>query len=220
MKKQCAREALKLIADNMTVGLGGGSTIGYLIKYIKEANLQIKAVTPSYNTAVLCRAAGISVVPTYLASHLDIAFDGCDEVDLNLNALKSGGAIHTKEKIIASMADKYVLLVDETKVTERLSFKYPVAIEVIPEAVSYVKEKLQCTAEKVQLRQSGAKDGVTVSDNGNMIIDAYFGDVKNVKELNRMLLMTAGIVDTSLFYQIADMAIVAGKDGIHIIRKD
>ena len=72
----------------------------------------------------------------------------------------------------------------------------------------------------MQLRQSGAKDGVTVSDNGNMIIDAYFGDVKNVKELNRMLLMTAGIVDTSLFYQIADMAIVAGKDGIHIIRRD
>ena len=188
MKKQCAKEALKLIADNMTVGLGGGSTIGYLIEYIKETNLHVKAVTPSYNTAVLCKAAGISVVPTYLASHLDIAFDGCDEVDLNLNALKSGGAIHTKEKIIASMAAKYVLLVDETKVTERLSFKYPVAIEVIPEAVSYV--------------------------------DAYFGDVKNVKELNRMLLMTAGIVDTSLFYQIADMAIVAGKDGIHIIRRD
>lgn len=219
MKKLCAQKALGLIKNDMIIGLGGGTTISYLIEYIKEADLNVKIVSPSYKTAQLCWQAGLFVVPAHVVHHLDIAFDGCDEVDFDLNALKSGGAIHTKEKIIASMADKYVLLVDETKVFEKLPFNHPVAVEVIPEAKSYVLHKLRLLADKAVLRESSAKDAMTVSDNGNMIIDAYFTNVDNVKELNEILMMTAGIVDTSLFYQIANKAIVVGKSGINIMER-
>ena len=135
-------EALKLIKNNMTIGLGGGSTISYLVGYIKEAQLDVKVVTPSLSTAQSCIKNGLHLLPTWAVDHLDIAFDGCDEVDLKLNALKSGGAIHTKEKIIASMADDYVLLVDESKVFEQLPLNLPIALEVFPEALSYVTKKL------------------------------------------------------------------------------
>ena len=90
MKQRCAREALKLIKNNMTIGLGGGSTISYLVGYIKEAQLDVKVVTPSLSTAQSCIKNGLHLLPTWAVDHLDIAFDGCDEVDLKLNALKSG----------------------------------------------------------------------------------------------------------------------------------
>ena len=122
MKERCALAALKYIKPGMVVGLGGGSTISYLVKFIKEENIDIKVVTPSFQTAKCCIENGLNLIPAWSIDHIDIAFDGCDEVDLSLNALKSGGAIHTKEKIIASMADEYVLLVDESKVFEKLPF--------------------------------------------------------------------------------------------------
>lgn len=219
MKKLCAQKALSLIKDNMVIGLGGGSTVSYLIGYIKEAGLNVKVVSPSYKTAQLCWQAELSLVPAHVVNHLDIAFDGCDEVDFDLNALKSGGAIHTKEKIVAAMADKYVLLADETKFFEKLPFTHPVAVEVIPEATSYVLHILQSLADSAVLRESSAKDGMTVSDNGNIIIDAYFSNVEDMQKLNETLLMMTGVVDTSLFYQIADMAIIVGKDGVNIIER-
>ena len=112
MKKKCAKEALRYIKNNTIIGLGGGSTISYLISFIKEAGLNIEVVTPSFKTASLCIENGLKVIPTWSVSKISVAFDGCDEVDENLTALKSGGGIHTNEKIIATMADDYILLVD------------------------------------------------------------------------------------------------------------
>ena len=126
MKKRCANEALRYIKDNTIIGLGGGSTLSYLISFIKEAGLNIEVVTPSFKTASLCIENGLKVLPTWSVNKISVAFDGCDEVDENLIALKSGGGIHTKEKIIATMADDYILLVDESKVVKRLEFKYPI----------------------------------------------------------------------------------------------
>ena len=90
MKKRCALRALELIEDGMTIGLGGGSTISFLISFIRDAKRDVQIVTPSYSTAALCAAAGLTVIPTHLISQIDLAFDGCDEVDQSLNALKSG----------------------------------------------------------------------------------------------------------------------------------
>lgn len=123
MKKKCALYASKLVKDGMVVGLGGGSTISYLIDYVKDKD--IKVVSPSSKTVLLAQKMGLTVLNTQYVDHVDIAFDGCDEVDSHLNALKSGGGIHTQEKIIASMADEYIVLVDESKFHETLAFKVP-----------------------------------------------------------------------------------------------
>lgn len=220
MKKRCALKALELIEDGMTVGLGGGSTISFLIRFIRDTQRNVKIVTPSYATATLCAEAGLTVVPTHLISQIDLAFDGCDEVDQSLNALKSGGAIHTKEKIIASLAKEYILLVDETKVSQSLRFNVPVALEVIPEARLYVANEVKKLGAEVVERKSSAKDGITMSDNGNLIMDAYFKPTPKLKELDVQLKQLVGVVETSLFYQIATKMIVATETTTKIIERN
>lgn len=100
MKKTCAKEALKYIKDKSIIGLGGGSTISYLVSFIKESKLDVKIVTPSSNTEKLCRENNLNVLDISSVSEVSVAFDGCDEIDYDLNALKSCGGIHTKEKIV------------------------------------------------------------------------------------------------------------------------
>lgn len=214
MKKRCAQEALKYIQDGMIVGLGGGSTISYLVQFIEEKQMNIQVVTPSYQTATLCIKHHLNVVPTWSVDHVDIAFDGCDEVDLKLNALKSGGAIHTKEKIIASMAHEYILLVDESKVFEILPFHHSITIEIIPESMGYVKKELENLGAVVNMRQSSAKDGYTVSDHGNFIMEAKFDEVNDIQKLNEQLNAIAGIVDTSLF--VGKATAVISVDEMHV----
>ncbi|MFR7383989.1 MAG: ribose 5-phosphate isomerase A [Anaerostipes sp.] len=206
MKRLCAKEALKLVPDHGTIGLGGGETISYLCEYIKEAGKDVEAVTPSDQTKKVCKQLGITVIDTNDAKEVKIAFDGCDEVDQNLNAYKSGGGIHTKEKIIAKMAQEYVLLVDETKVVEELDCKVPVVLEVVPEAASYVTGRSTETWS-----QSKERD--------EKLLELYFEEIKDLRQLDQDLKQITGVIETSLFYQVASKAVVAGTDGIRIMQR-
>ena len=212
MKKKCALYASKLVKDGMVVGLGGGSTISYLIDYVKDKD--IKVVSPSSKTVLLAQQAGLTVLNTQYVDHVDIAFDGCDEVDSHLNALKSGGGIHTQEKIIASMADEYIVLVDESKFHETLAFKVPVVVEVLPKAYSVVKKKLEKLNGNVELRTASNKDGFLMSDEGNILLDVYFDGVQDIRLLNQTLLMMPGVVDTSLFVDILTGMILVNDKGV------
>lgn len=211
MKKTCAKYASKFIKDGMVVGLGGGSTIQYLIDYVKDKDIQV--VTPSVKTALKAQKEGLTVLNTQYVDHVDIAFDGCDEVDFNLNALKSGGGIHTQEKIIASMANEYIVLIDESKFHETLAFKTPVVVEVLPKAYGIVKKKLQLLNGNVVERVSDNKDGIMISDEGNLLLDVYFTDVNDISKLNQTLLMMPGVVDTSLFVDIITGIIMVNAKG-------
>lgn len=220
LKKKCAREALKYIKNNSIIGLGGGSTISYLINYIKEnKNLKVKVVTPSSKTKILCIRNGIEVIHTFSVDNIDVAFDGCDEVDENLNALKSGGGIHTKEKLIASMADNYILLVDSTKFVKKLTFKYPVVLEVLKDSLKYVETSVAKLGGIPSIRTSSAKDGFTISDNGNLLIDVMFKDVSDICKLQNSLKNICGVIETSLFTNVVTKVFVAYDDGVRIISK-
>lgn len=221
MKKKCAKEALKYIKDNTIIGLGGGSTISYLASFIKEVGLNVKVVTPSFNTANLCVQNGLEILPTWSVNTIDVAFDGCDEVDEELNALKSGGGIHTKEKIIAKMAKEYILLVDESKVVKSLDFKYPIVLEIMPESKSYVENIVKSLGGEPSMRISNSKDGLTVSDNGMFLMDVMFDKKKvgSLEVLDKTLKEITGVIDTSLFYNIATKALVVSEEGLRIINK-
>ena len=212
MKKKCALYASKLVKDGMVVGLGGGSTISYLIDYVKDKD--IKVVSPSSKTVLLAQKMGLTVLNTQYVDHVDIAFDGCDEVDSHLNALKSGGGIHTQEKIIASMADEYIVLVDESKFHETLTFKVPVVVEVLPKAYSIVKKKLEELNGIVEWRSASNKDGFLMSDEGNILLDVYFDGVQDIRLLNQTLLLMPGVVDTSLFVDILTGMILVNDKGV------
>ena len=219
MKKACAKEALKYIKDKSIIGLGGGSTISYLVSYIKESGLEVEVVTPSFKTEKLCIENGLKVLPTWAVDSISVAFDGCDEVDNDLVALKSGGGIHTNEKIIASMADEYILLVDESKVSSKLEFKYPIVLEILSESKSLVVKYIKALGGKPNMRSSSAKDGFAISDNGLFLMDVEFDgkDIEDICKLNDSLKRIVGVLDTSLFYNIATKALVASENGIRII---
>lgn len=219
MKQKCADKAFELISDEMTVGLGGGATVALLIKKIEKEQIRIQAVTPSEDTRALCLEHNIPVLPLEQVEHIDIAFDGCDELDMDLNALKSCGGIHTREKIAASMADDYVLLADEGKIRKKLDFSYPVTIEVIRSARAYVKKVLEDMGAVVVERKADKKAGLVISDDGNYLFEAKFSDVEDIGELVCSLNRIPGIVEHSLFFGIASKGIIAKKDGIDIIEK-
>ena len=206
MKRRCAKAALEFVPESGTIGLGGGETISYLCKDIKEQGKNVKIITPSENTKKICEELDLTVIPIQKAEEVCIAFDGCDQVDCELNAYKSGGGIHTKEKIVAQLAEEYVLLVDETKVVKELNCKVPIVLEIIPEAINYVTKKAEELGAVVKVRDAH-------------LLELYFEYIKDLKKLDEDLKKVTGVIETSLFYQIATKAIVAGADGIHIIER-
>ena len=197
MKRLCAKAALDLVPDHGVIGLGGGETISYLAEDIKEAEKDVKVVTPSDHTAQVCKKLGLEIVDTKEVKEIEIAFDGCDQVDSDLDAYKSGGGIHTLEKIIAKMAKEYVLLVDETKVTDKL--------DIIPEAVNHVTSQVEAM-------------GATVKKRDEHLLEVYYDTLPELEEIDKNLKMITGVIETSLFYQVATKALVAGEEGIRVIK--
>lgn len=221
LKKICAKEAMKYIKNGMTVGLGGGRSIAYLAEYVKaDKGLKIRIVTPSVKTKLLCIENGLEVLHTGFVEKIDVAFDGCDQVDENLNALKSGGGIHTKEKLIASMADDYILLVDETKVEKSLTFKSPVVLEILEDSIKYVERKVLELGGKPEIRSSDIKDGFTISDSGNLLMNVFFKNISDIKKLNDELINICGVIETSLFTNVITKALIASENGIRVISKN
>ena len=217
MKRKCAKIAYDMIKDHMTVGLGGGSTVALLIEKQEKNPKQIMAVTPSADTMELCLSHHIPLLPLEAVEQVDIAFDGCDEADEKLHALKSCGGIHTKEKIIAAMAKDYVLLADETKFHETLPFRYPVTVEVIRSARAFVKKTLMEMGAEVVERKTDKKAGLVISDDGHYLMEASFSEVKNIETLNAALNEVPGIVEHGLFCGVVTKVIVAGRDKCKIV---
>lgn len=221
-KKDAAQKAITLIKDTTTVGLGAGSTIAYLIDFLKQervTGLQVKLVTSSFSTQQLLLKNGFDVLPIASFSKIDLYFDGCDQLDKNLNALKSGGGIHTHEKLLASMAEHFVLLGDETKLADSFDNRFPIVIELLPQAYSFAPAKIQhlFPGTKSTFRVSDKKDGPVITDNGNYLLDLWFQVWPDLATINSVLKTVSGVVETSLFYNLAHKAIIAGKDGIKVL---
>jgi ribose 5-phosphate isomerase A len=162
-------------------------------------------------TKQLCIKSGLEVLPTPFVDKVDVAFDGCDQVDRELNALKSGGAIHTREKLIDSMVKDYIILVDDKKVVEKLEFKKPVAIEVLTEGLGYVEKCLREIGATMEIRRSSNKNGFLISDDGNAIIDAFFDKVEDIAALDKKLNSIFGVIGTSLFVNKVTKIIIAER---------
>lgn len=206
MKRLCAKEALKFVPDQGKIGLGGGETIGYLAENIKEAGKHVTVITPSETTRKKCLELGLTVEETGETFGLKIAFDGCDQVDQRLNAYKSAGGIHTQEKIIARMAEEYVLLADETKIVKELGYDIPIVLDIVPEALGYIRREIQAMGGRVRQRNEH-------------LLETEFEGNPPLGELDQRLKAMTGVIETSLFYQIAAKALIAGKDGVRVIEK-
>lgn len=220
LKRKCAQKACEQIKDGMIIGLGGGSTILLLIEEIKQRKLAIQVVTPSVLTKQACLKQAIPVLSLEDVSQIDLAFDGCDEIDGQLNALKSCGGIHTREKLVASLAIEYVLLADDSKYQQDLPFEHTICLEVLPCAKAYVLNQLAKQGIKAKVREASNKAGWLISDDGNYLLDAYYQAPLALDQLNNFLNALPGVVGHSLFYQLATQAIIASENQIQVIVRE
>lgn len=224
-KQEAAKHAVTLVKENDIVGLGAGSTMAYVAAFLKEKiknGFSIKLLTSSFSTAQLLIKENLPVLSVTSFKEIDIYFDGCDLFDHKLNALKSGGGIHTQEKLLASMARQFVLVGDETKLVEKFNIKYPLVIEILPQAFAYVPASIEklFPAAKISMRISDKKDGPVITENGNYLLDVYFENWPPLQEINPVFKNIAGVVETSLFWALAHKAIIAGETGVRVVEKN
>ena len=214
-KQLAGREVATLVKDGAIVGLGTGSTaacaIDELGRRIREEGLDILGIPTSYQAAYLARRNGIPVRTLDDVDRVDIALDGADEVDPQKNVIKGRGAAHTREKVIASFADLFVIVVDDSKLVRRLGERCPIPVEVIPMALRPVMRGLEAMGGKPALRTAVSKDGPVVTDQGNFVVDVRFPSIKNPKELESTLNNTPGVVENGLFVEITDLVIIGNR---------
>lgn len=210
------------------MGIGSGSTVVFvverLVELVQKGKLKdLLCVPTSFQSTQLIIASQGALTLTDLSRtpELDLALDGADEVDDNLNCIKGGGACMLQEKIVAASAIKFVVVADETKDSKRLGEKWKkgIPLEVVPMAHVPVMNKLKAMGGKPVLRMAGEKKaGPVVTDNGNFVVDVDFGllggsDGRDVAQLDQQLQAIVGVVETGLFVGMASKAYFGNKDG-------
>ncbi|URZ05501.1 ribose 5-phosphate isomerase A [Clostridium felsineum] len=219
LRKLCAKKAVEYIKNNFIVGLGAGRNIACLIELISKENLKIKVVTPSDNTRKLCFKYGIEVIEACLVDKVDVAFDGCCEVDEDFYASKGAGGVFTKEKIVGAMAKEYILLIDKSKLKKKLTFKFPVALEIVKDSLKYVCRSVSELGGEFSVRTSNNKDGYLITEDGNLLLDVKFENIDDFKKLNFDLKNITGVIETSIFTTEVTKLILAAYDGVKVISR-
>jgi ribose 5-phosphate isomerase A len=225
MKQEVGRAAANLVQSDSVVGLGTGSTTAYAIQYIGE-RLQngeisnIVGVPTSFQAQVLARKYGIPLTTLDVIDKMDIAIDGADEVDPAKNLIKGGGAAHTQEKIVDSLADIFVVVVDGGKLVDKLGSTFLLPVEVLPMAMTPVMRKLASLGGKPQLRMGVKKAGPVVTDQGNLVIDVKFESIDDPAGLEKTINNIPGVLENGLFVGVADIILVGEiVDGKPVIRE-
>jgi len=223
-KKRAALKAVKHVQDGFIVGLGSGTTIAHAVQEIGEKvrreNMRVLGVPTSHQILMLAVSCGIPLTTLDEHPQLDVTIDGADQVDRKLNLIKGIGGALMREKIVASAAKQLVIVVDETKIAEKLGMNHPVPIEVLPFALSLVMAKVKEMGGKPVLRQGKQKVGPVVTDNGNFILDVEFGVINNPEKLDARLKMVPGVLETGLFVGMADVVYVGGRTGVKRLVKE
>lgn len=224
MKQEVGRAAAAQVQSDTIVGLGTGSTTAFAIQFLgdrlKSGELKnIKGVPTSFQASVLAKQYGIPLTTLDEIDHIDVAIDGADEVDPQFNLIKGGGAAHTREKIVDSLAEKFIVVVDSSKLVDQLGSTFALPVEVLPMAVAPVTRALEELGAKVELRMGVKKDGPVITDQGNMVLDAKFDAIANPADMEKQLNNIPGVLENGLFVGVATAVLVGEvKDGQASVR--
>jgi ribose 5-phosphate isomerase A len=218
-KEAAGRAAAALVRDGDIVGLGTGSTAYFAVVALGErvkAGLKITGIPTSIQTAELARTVGIPLTTLDEHPEIDITIDGADEVDPKLNLIKGGGGALLREKVVATVTKKMVVVADSGKVVAALG-KFPLPVEVISFARTVVEKKIVALGATPKLRTKS--DGCPyLTDNGNQILDCSFGRIADPPALARALDGMPGVVEHGLFIGLAKMALVGRGDRVEELR--
>jgi ribose 5-phosphate isomerase A len=219
-EKQLAAEySVNFIEDGMTVGLGTGSTVAFMIKKLSgriKEGLKITAVSTSEATAKLADSFGIKITALAGVDEIDITIDGADEVDENLNGIKGGGGALLHEKIIASNSKKNIWIVDSSKLVKTLG-RFPLPVEVIQFGSDHLFKKFVARGYKPSFRMKG--ESRLITDEKNFIIDLNLEKINDPQKLDAELKNIPGVVETGLFYNITDLVVAGAGNEVKIINK-
>ena len=214
MKKAVAEAAVNEVTSNMIVGLGSGSTAAIMIKTlankIKAGELkEIRGVPTSFQSEVLALELGIPLIDLVSVDQIDLAIDGADEVNPAYQLIKGGGACHVREKLVASKANKLLIVVDQTKLVKNLNEEFPLPVEVLPSAWKQVKDVIEDMDAQCKLRMAEKKAGPVVTDEGNLILDVLFnGGINNPKEIELQINNIPGVLENGLFVDLTYKVLV------------
>jgi ribose 5-phosphate isomerase A len=219
-KQMAGEAAANLVEDGMLVGLGTGSTAQAFIRALGQrvqAGLRIAgAVASSQESADLAASLDIPITTLDLNPELDLYVDGTDEIDTQLRLIKGGGGALLREKIVATASKRFVVITDITKKVPYLGLNAPVPIEVIPFGVSPVRLRLEAAKIGVKLRQHAG--GTFYTENHNVILDCFYGHELTMPDATDTWLRDiVGVVETGLFFNVVDQAIIAGPEGIETL---
>ncbi|MFB6092691.1 MAG: ribose-5-phosphate isomerase RpiA [Haloquadratum sp.] len=219
-KRRAGERAADLVAGGDVVGLGTGSTAAYAIRELgrKVADgLDVRGVPTSFDSRALAREVGIPLCSLDDVDRIDLAVDGADQIDDDLDAVKGGGAAHAREKVVDAAADRLVVVADPSKVAETLSCAVP--IEVLPAARAAVERDVEALGGDATLRRAERKDGPVVTDNGNLVLDCEFGPIDDPAALASSLSAVPGVVEHGLFVDLVDAVYVGTDDGVDVRRR-
>ena len=206
-KKAAAEAAMRYVEDGMIVGVGTGSTVNHFIAALAHRRHDIRgAVSSSEASSRLLRAAGIEVMDLNTTGDLSLYVDGADEATRHGALVKGGGAALTREKIVAAASRKFVCIMDDTKLVDVLG-KFPLPVEVIPMARSYVARQIVALGGQPVLREG------VVTDNGNAILDVHHLAITDPVTLESALDHIAGVVTNGIFARRGADVLLVGRDG-------
>jgi ribose 5-phosphate isomerase A len=214
MKQAVANAAVAQIRDGMVLGLGSGSTAALMIQALgarlHSGELRdITGVTTSFQGEVLAAELGIPLQSLNAVHRIDLAIDGADEVDPGFRLIKGGGACHVQEKLVARRAERFVVVVDSSKLVERLNLSFRLPVEVLPGAWRQVKRELETMGAEVELRMAVRKAGPVVTDQGNLVLDLKFpGGIGDPSSLEREINNIPGVLENGLFVDLTDQVLV------------
>jgi ribose 5-phosphate isomerase A len=223
-KRKAALEAVKHVKDGFIVGLGSGSTAAFAIEAlgerIKRENLHIMGIPTSYQAFLLAVQCGIPITTLDEHPEINVTIDGADQVTPELYLIKGMGAALAREKIVAAASKLNIIIADEHKKVKLLGENnQSVPIEVLPFAISLAKRKIIDAGGKPVLREGKGKLGPVITDNGNAILDSYFGLIAKPGELEVKLKMIPGVVETGFFIGLTDIAYVGSVGSVEKIER-
>ncbi len=221
MKEKAAQKAMDYVLDGMKLGLGTGSTAAKFVDLVGAAvadGLSVICVPTSVATRDQAAALNIPLTTLDETPHLDLTVDGADELDEQLRLVKGGGGALLREKIVATSSDKMVVIADDSKLVETLG-AFPLPIEVVQFGLKSSLMMMNAMASRVgcsgDIKHRMLEDGTPfITDNGNFILDYHFGRIEKPEALSGAFAQVPGVVENGLFLAIADVAIIAGEEGI------
>ncbi|MGQ9513445.1 MAG: ribose-5-phosphate isomerase RpiA [Thermoproteota archaeon] len=218
LKAAACRSALKHISSGQVIGLGSGSTMAIFISLLGEVvrskRIDLKVIPTSHQAHYLAIENGLQIATLDEYPSPDLAVDGADQIDLKLNMIKGGGGALAREKIIDTSSKFVVIVVDESKLVDSIGIGFSVPIEIIPIATKPLLRRIDAMGGRGSLRIGDRKVGPVVTDNGNFILDVDFGGIRDPEKLEKELKLLPGVVEVGIFCNIADLAYVAGKEGV------